>query len=71
MDLSTTIISDNIELIRQVYANRHNWSVNPVSRGKAIDMLNEFDMMTYGNYWLTDQEERLLDQLSDFVEALC
>jgi hypothetical protein len=71
MDLSTTIISDNIELIRQVYANRHNWSVNSVSRGKAIDMLNEFDMMTYGNYWLTDQEERLLDQLSDFVEALC
>lgn len=71
MEVSTTIISDNVALIRQVYANRTVWMHEPDSVGKAIDLLNEFDMMTYNNYWLTVEEECLLDNFADFLEAAC
>jgi len=69
MDQSTTIISENIDLIRKVYDNRFNWCHDHKSRDKAIDMLNEFDMMTYRDYWLSEQEECLLDELSNFIEV--
>ena len=71
MENPTTIISANIDTIRQVYANRFNWCHDDNSRSKAIDLLNEFDVMTYNIYWLTDQEECLLDELADFIEAYC
>jgi hypothetical protein len=69
MDQSTTIISNNIELLLEVRDNIPNWIHNSTARDQAIDLLNGMDIMTYGKFWLTEEEEFLLDYISNTIEA--
>ena len=71
MDQSTTIISNNIELLLDVKDNIPNWIHNSTARNQAIDLLNDMDIMTYGKFWLTEEEEFLLDYISNTIEAYC
>jgi hypothetical protein len=71
MDQSTTIISNNIELLLEVKDNIPNWIHNSTARNQAIDLLNDMDIMTYGKFWLTEEEEFLLDYISNTIEAYC
>jgi hypothetical protein len=71
MDQSTTIISNNIELLLEVKDNIPNWIHNSTARNQAIDLLNDMDVMTYRKFWLTEEEEFLLDYISNTIEAYC
>jgi hypothetical protein len=71
MDQSTTIISNNIELLLEVKDNIPNWIHNSTARNQAIDLLNDMDIMTYRKFWLTEEEEFLLDYISNTIEAYC
>lgn len=71
MDQSTTTISNNIDLLRQVRDNLPQWIHAPTARNQAIDLLNEMDLMTYNKFWLTEEEEFLLDYISNAIEAYC
>jgi len=71
MDQSTTIISNNIELLLEVKDNIPNWIHNSTARNQAIDLLNDMDIMTYRKFWLTKEEEFLLDYISNTIEAYC
>jgi hypothetical protein len=71
MAQSTTIISNNIQLLLEVKDNIPSWIHNPSARNQAIDLLNDMDVMTYGKYWLTEEEEFLLDYISNTIEAYC
>jgi len=71
MDQSTTIISNNIGLLLEVKDNIPNWIHNSTARNQAIDLLNDMDVMTYGKFWLTEEEEFLLDYISNTIEAYC
>ena len=71
MDQSTTIISNNIGLLLEVKDNIPNWIHNSTARNQAIDLLNDMDVMTYRKFWLTEEEEFLLDYISNTIEAYC
>jgi len=68
---TTTVISDNIQFITEVWDNMHNWMENPKRRKEAKEMLMMFALMTDDNYWLTDDEELFLAQLSHSIESYC
>lgn len=68
---TTTVISDNIQFITEVWDNMHNWMENPKRRSEAKEMLMLFALMTDDNYWLTDDEELFLAQLSHSIESYC
>ena len=68
---TTTVISDNIQFITEVWDNMHNWMENPKRRKEAKEMLMLFALMTDDNYWLTDDEELFLAQLSHSIESYC
>jgi hypothetical protein len=49
----------------------HNWMDDPKKRDMFMSMLNEFDQMTHDQYWLTDDEELFIDQITHIVESCC
>lgn len=65
------IISDNVQFVSEVWDNMHNWMDNPKKRKAAIKMLKEFKSMTHNQYWLTDDEELFIDQLTHTIESCC
>ena len=69
--MKTFIISDNIQFITEAWDNMHNWMDNPKKRKAAIKMLKEFKSMTHNQYWLTDDEELFIDQLTHTIESCC
>lgn len=69
--MKTFIISDNIQFITEAWDNMHNWMDNPNKRNQAIQMLNEFDRMTHSQFWLTDEEELFIDQITHTIESYC
>ena len=69
--MSTFIISDNIEFIGEVWSNMHNWMDDQQKRNAAMVMLNEFDRMTHNQFWLTDDEELFIDQITHTIESCC
>jgi len=69
--LRTFIISDNIKFIEEAWNNMHNWMDDPKKRNAAMQMLNEFDGMTHNQYWLTDDEELFIDQITHMIESCC
>lgn len=69
--MTTFIISDNIEFIGEIWSNMHNWMDDPKKRDICISMLNEFDSMTHNQYWLTDDEELFIDQITHTIESCC
>lgn len=68
---SNFIISDNIVFIAEVWSNMHNWMDDPLMRNTAMTMLNEFDRMTHNQFWLTDDEELFIDQITHTIESYC
>ena len=71
MERQTTILSDNLSLIAEVWDNMHHWMDDATKRDAAIQMLNEFDSMVGNKYWLTDAEELFLDQVAHTIESYC
>jgi hypothetical protein len=69
--LTSFIISDNVQFVSEVWDNMHNWMDNPKKRKAAIKMLKEFKSMTHNQYWLTDDEELFIDQISHMIESCC
>jgi hypothetical protein len=69
--LTSFIISDNVQFVSEVWDNMHNWMDNPKKRKAAIKMLKEFKSMTHNQYWLTDDEELFIDQLTHTIESCC
>ena len=69
--MTTFIISDNIAFIEEVWSNMHNWMDDQQKRNAAMVMLNEFDRMTHNQYWLTDDEELFIDQITHTIESCC
>jgi hypothetical protein len=49
----------------------HNWMDDQQKRNVAMVMLNEFDRMTHNQYWLTDDEELFIDQITHTIESFC
>ena len=69
--MTTYIISDNIQFITETWDNMHNWMDDPKKRDMCMSMLNEFDHMTHNQYWLTDEEELFIDQITHTIESCC
>ena len=69
--MRTFIISDNIKFIEEAWNNMLNWMDDPKKRNAAMQMLNEFDGMTHNQYWLTDDEELFIDQITHMIESCC
>ncbi len=69
--MTSFIISDNVQFVSEVWDNMHNWMDNPKKRKAAIKMLKEFKSMTHNQYWLTDDEELFIDQLTHTIESCC
>lgn len=65
---STTVISDDISFIQEVWDNMHNWMDDSDKREHALKLLNEFDSNTQG-YWFTDEEELFLDEITHTIES--
>jgi hypothetical protein len=68
---STFIITDDVAFISEVHDKFFLWIEDSEKRDKAIEMLNEFDQRTFNRYWLTDEEELMIDSLEHLVEAYC
>jgi hypothetical protein len=68
---STFIITDDVAFISEVHDKFFLWIDDSEKRDKAIEMLNEFDQRTFNRYWLTDEEELMIDSLEHLVEAYC
>jgi hypothetical protein len=71
MNNTTTTISDNIAFVVEVWDNMHNWMDNKRKRKAALAMLAEFESMIALGYWLTDDEELFLAQVSNSIESYC
>lgn len=71
MKPSTFIITDDVAFISEVHDKFFLWIEDSEKRDKAIEMLNEFDQRTFNRYWLTDEEELMIDSLEHLVEAYC
>ncbi len=71
MKPSTFIITDDVAFISEVHDKFFLWIDDSEKRDKAIEMLNEFDQRTFNRYWLTDEEELMIDSLEHLVEAYC
>lgn len=71
MNPTTTTISDNIAFISDVMDNMHHWMDNKKKRQMAMRMLAEFQAMIALGYWLTDEEELFLAQVSHSIESYC
>lgn len=69
--MTSFIISDNVQFVTEVWDNMHNWMDNPKKRKAAIKMLKEFKSITHNQYWLTDDEELFIDQLTHTIESCC
>jgi hypothetical protein len=68
---STFFVTDDVEFINEVHDKFYMWIEDEEKRDKAIEMLNEFDQRTFNWYWLTDEEELMIDSLEHLVEAYC
>jgi hypothetical protein len=68
---STFFVSDDVSFISEVHDKFFLWIDDSEKRDKAIEMLNEFDQRTFNRYWLTDEEELMIDSLEHLVEAYC
>lgn len=71
MKPSTFHVTENMKFIAEVHDKFYLWIEDSEKRDHAIKMLNEFDQMTYNKYWLTDDEENMIDHLEHLVEAYC
>ncbi len=71
MKPSTFFVSDDVSFISEVHDKFFLWIDDSEKRDKAIEMLNEFDQRTFNRYWLTDEEELMIDSLEHLVEAYC
>lgn len=71
MTPSTFFVSDDVAFISEVHDKFFLWIDDSEKRDKAIEMLNEFDQRTFNRYWLTDEEELMIDSLEHLVEAYC
>lgn len=69
--MRTCIISDNIALLITICNNLNSWMHDPHKRNVAMLMLNEFDRMTYNQYWLTDDEELFINHIINTIESYC
>lgn len=68
---STTTISDNVQFISEVWYNMHNWLDDSKKRKQAIKMLKTFQNQVDMGYWITDDEELFLAQISHAIESYC
>jgi hypothetical protein len=68
---STFFVSDDVSFISEVHDKFFLWIDDSEKRDKAIEMLNEFDQRTFNRYWITDEEELMIDSLEHLVEAYC
>ena len=71
MKPSTFFVSDDVSFISEVHDKFFLWIDDSEKRDKAIEMLNEFDQRTFNRYWITDEEELMIDSLEHLVEAYC
>mgnify|MGYP006266360717 CR=1 FL=1 len=71
MLVRTTTVSENLDFMHKAWLNRKDWQSNLELCNIAMDMLNQFDTMTYNKYWLTDEEEAFFDEFCTFVEICC
>jgi hypothetical protein len=71
MKPSTFFVSDDVSFISEVHDKFFLWIEDEEKRDKAIEMLNEFDQRTFNRYWITDEEELMIDSLEHLVEAYC
>lgn len=68
---STATVSDNIQFITEVWDNMHNWMGNAKKRKQAAKMLNTFQRQIDMGYWITDDEELFLAQITHTIESYC
>lgn len=71
MKPSTFFVTDDVAFIHEVHEKFYMWIEDSDKRDHAIKMLNEFDQLTFNRYWLTDEEEHMIDSLEHLVEAYC
>lgn len=66
--MTSFTISENIEFIDEVIANKDNWIHHKAGRYKAVEMLNTFAVMVNNKYWITDEEVELINELMSIIE---
>jgi hypothetical protein len=70
MKPSQTLVSDNLHGLHNIYLSRPIWSDSRTACNEAIHLLNVFEQFTYGEYWLTDEEELFLNEFTDYMECI-
>jgi hypothetical protein len=66
---STFVVSNEFNMLLDIWRCRNTWINNPKKRNIAMQMFNDFDGMTYTQYWLTDEEELFIDKAMDTLES--